>query len=65
MMNFGIIPVAMLVLIPGGWVLFQLLNDTECQWWLPEKNGCPCAKGSKLWDGKEHYTKRENTLKEE
>ncbi len=31
--------------------------DTTCQWY--HKEGCPCAKGSKLWDGKEHYT-REN-----
>jgi len=27
--------------------------DDECQWWRDE--GCVCAKGSKLWDGKEHY----------
>lgn len=25
--------------------------DTECQWY--HKEGCPCAKGSKLYDGKE------------
>jgi len=31
--------------------------DDECQWWI--KDGCVCAKGSKLWDGKEHY-KEEN-----
>lgn len=34
--------------------------DTKCQWW--HEKGCPCAKGSVLWDGKdhdtmEHYTK--------
>lgn len=29
--------------------------DDECQWWIEE--GCVCAKGSKSWDGKEHYTK--------
>jgi len=29
--------------------------DDGCQWWT--KDGCVCAKGSKLWDGKEHYTK--------
>lgn len=28
--------------------------DDGCQWWI--KDGCVCAKGSKLWDGKEHYT---------
>lgn len=33
--------------------------DTECQWW---KGSCPCAKGSKEWDGKEHYTKRQETI---
>jgi len=27
--------------------------DNECQWWHEE--GCPCAKGSEAWDGKEHY----------
>jgi len=35
--------------------------DTECQWW--HDGACPCAKGSKSWDGKEHYLKepkREN-----
>ena len=30
--------------------------DSECQWW---KDGCPCAKGTDKWDGKEHYTKRQ------
>jgi len=25
--------------------------DSGCQWYHPD--GCPCAKGSKLWDGKE------------
>jgi len=29
--------------------------DDECQWW--RKEGCVCAKGNKLWDGKEHYAK--------
>jgi len=29
--------------------------DDECQWWHGGK--CPCAKGSKYWDGKEHYSK--------
>ena len=29
--------------------------DDECQWW--NDGACPCAKGSKCWDGKEHYTK--------
>lgn len=29
-------------------------ND-ECQWW--HDGACPCAKGSEVWDGKEHYTK--------
>ena len=27
--------------------------DDNCQWWT--KEGCVCAKESKLWDGKEHY----------
>lgn len=30
--------------------------DTNCQWW---NNGCPCAKGSDKWDGKEHYVSKE------
>jgi len=29
--------------------------DDDCQWWT--KEGCACAKDSKLWDGKEHYLK--------
>jgi hypothetical protein len=29
--------------------------DTDCQWWFD--GACPCAKGSKLWDGKEYYLK--------
>ena len=30
--------------------------DTECQWWT---GSCPAAKGSKEWDGLEHYTERQ------
>ena len=30
--------------------------DTDCQWWHIW-GGCPCAKGSEAWDGKEHYLK--------
>jgi len=33
--------------------------DDRCQWWR-EEQGCPCAKGHKNWDGKEHYTKEKN-----
>jgi len=32
--------------------------DDECQWWI--KEGCVCAKGSKLWDGKEHISVSHN-----
>lgn len=35
--------------------------DSECSWY--HKEGCPCAKGSDLWDGKEHYTKRDAMVK--
>lgn len=31
--------------------------DDRCQWWKAAPGKCPCAKGSKYWDGKEHYTK--------
>lgn len=27
--------------------------DTDCQWWV---GSCPAAKGSKEWDGREHYS---------
>jgi hypothetical protein len=30
--------------------------DTRCQWY--HREGCPTAKGSLKWDGKEHYTER-------
>ncbi len=29
--------------------------DDKCQWW--HDGACPCAKGNKSWDGKEHYLK--------
>ena len=29
--------------------------DTDCQWY--HKEGCPCAKGSKLYDGKDTQIK--------
>ena len=35
--------------------------DDECQWW--RQNGCPCAKDSKLWDGKDHNTMEHYTRK--
>jgi len=30
--------------------------DNKCQWW--HNGACPCAKGSKSWDGKEPFLKR-------
>lgn len=38
--------------------------DDNCQWWRyigdTYEKGCVCAKGSKLWDGKEYYLKEIN-----
>ena len=31
--------------------------DNDCQWWF-DGYGCPCAKGSDQWDGKENYLTR-------
>lgn len=33
--------------------------DTCCQWW---NNGCPCAKGSGKWDGKDNTAIDEGRL---
>jgi len=30
--------------------------DDECQWW--KEQGCVCAKGNVLWDGKEYHTSK-------
>jgi len=35
--------------------------DDKCQWW--RKDGCVCAKGSKKWDGNEHYTEQQERIR--